>query len=181
MRTDFRNERKKEWMQYNNLCRSLHRLTHTHTHTYSYTLSLSHTLSHTRTLLPLNVVRPDCFHSDTTDDHQLSQELKKYCDSFLRESTSTSMKLIAINRHLKSCQWSVIVVVVEMENRMFFDSSLMEFESLLFNQNGSASSFSSDARTVNERSNYSPEMSSINDILMTTNQNDMSPPSTDSW
>jgi hypothetical protein len=64
---------------------------------------------------------------------------------------------------------------------MFFDSSLMEFESLLFNQNGSASSFSSDARTVNERSNYSPEMSSINDILMTTNQNDMSPPSTDSW
>ena len=157
-------------MQYNNLCRSLHRhtLSLTHTHTYSYT----------RTLLPLNVVRPDCFHNDTTDDHQLSQELKKkYCDSFLRESTS--MKLIAVNRHLKSCQWSVIVV--EMENRMYFDSSLMEFESLLFNQNGSASSFSSDARTVNERSNYSPEMSSINDILMTTNQNDMSPPSTDSW
>jgi hypothetical protein len=156
-------------MQYNNLCRSLHRhtLSLTHTHTYSYT----------RTLLPLNVVRPDCFHSDTTDDHQLSQELKKkYCDSFLRESTS--MKLIAVNRHLKSCQWSVIVV--EMENRMYFDSSLMEFESL-FSQNGSASSFISDARTANERSNFQSEMSSFNDILMTTTQNDMSPPSTDSW
>jgi hypothetical protein len=156
-------------MQYNNLCRSLHRhtLSLTHTHTYSYT----------RTLLPLNVVRPDCFHSDTTDDHQLSQELKKkYCDSFLRESTS--MKLIAVNRHLKSCQWSVIVV--EMENRMYFDSSLMEFESL-FSQNGSTSSFISDARTANERSNFQSEMSSFNDILMTTTQNDMSPPSTDSW
>jgi hypothetical protein len=63
---------------------------------------------------------------------------------------------------------------------MYFDSSLMEFESL-FSQNGSASSFISDARTANERSNFQSEMSSFNDILMTTTQNDMSPPSTDSW